>query len=154
LKYPPSLLRIIEGNHDMNERLKMEQKAREYATERQKLFNEVYQLREHLDDAELSLKEKDELIESLKNIMKNSYEPRAEQPVYRPPPTPEIIRKEYNEVVLGVEAKNIVKTIKGGAKPQQPVSLVEEIKKSSLRSKLAPPPKKTGLVESFRNLFS
>ena len=51
----------------------MEQKAREYASERQKLFNEVYQLREQLDDAEINLKEKDELIDSLKNIMKTSY---------------------------------------------------------------------------------
>ena len=50
------LLKIIEGNHDMNERHKIEQKAREYASERQKLFNEVYQLREQLDDAEISLK--------------------------------------------------------------------------------------------------
>lgn len=56
LKYATWRFRIIEGNHDMNERHKIEQKAREYASERQKLFNEVYQLREQLDDAEISLK--------------------------------------------------------------------------------------------------
>jgi hypothetical protein len=33
----------------------------------------LYYLREKLDDAELSLKEKDDLIESLKDVMKTSY---------------------------------------------------------------------------------
>lgn len=42
------------------------------------------------------------MIESLKNIMKTSYEPRQEPIIYKPAPTPEVIRKEYNEVVLGV----------------------------------------------------
>jgi hypothetical protein len=46
----------------MNERYKMETKTKEYAVERQKLFNELYQLRERLDDAEINLKEKDDLI--------------------------------------------------------------------------------------------
>lgn len=56
----------------MNERLRLDQRVKEYAVERQKMFNQIYTLREHLDEAEISLKEKDDLIDSLKTAMKQS----------------------------------------------------------------------------------
>lgn len=37
----------------------MEEKMRSLASERQKIFNEMYTLREQLDEAEITIKEKD-----------------------------------------------------------------------------------------------
>lgn len=40
------------------------------ANERQKIFNEMYRLREELDVAEIEVKEKEDHINSLKQVMK------------------------------------------------------------------------------------
>ena len=89
----------------------MDQRLKEYATERQKMFNEIYALREQLDEADVSLKEKDDLIESLKTAIKQS--DMQAQSVYMM--TPESIKKEYAQAILGgSETKNIAKPIRGG----------------------------------------
>ena len=59
----------------------MENRLKSLASERQKIFNELYHLRTELDDAEMSLKEKDEHIDSLKNVLKQLSE---NPPVYTP----------------------------------------------------------------------
>jgi hypothetical protein len=47
----------------------MEERVRTLASERQKLFNEMFKLREALDEADLTIKEKEEHIDSLKEVM-------------------------------------------------------------------------------------
>ncbi len=51
--------------------------------------------------------------------MKSSYEAPRHEPMIRVPTSPEVIKKSYNENILGVESKNVVKTIKGGGKVAQ-----------------------------------
>lgn len=62
--------RIIETNGNLKSLSEMETKIKSLVAERQKIFNELYILRGELDDAEMSLKEKDEHIDSLKNVVK------------------------------------------------------------------------------------
>ena len=51
----------------------------------------MYQLRDQLDEMELTLKEKDELIESLKTTMKETYENVVTQkPLYM---SPQVVQK-------------------------------------------------------------
>lgn len=53
----------------MKNHYEMEEKLRALASERQKLFNEYYTVRNELDEAEIIIKEKEEHIESLKEVM-------------------------------------------------------------------------------------
>jgi peptidoglycan hydrolase CwlO-like protein len=48
----------------------MEERLRSLASERQKLFNELFRLRNQLDEAEVNMTEKEEHIESLKQVMR------------------------------------------------------------------------------------
>lgn len=64
------LKKTIEISSNMKAVHELEEKVRSLASERQKIFNELYILRQQLDDAEMSIKEKDEHIESLKTVMK------------------------------------------------------------------------------------
>ena len=114
----------------------MEARLKSLASERQKIFNELYHLRSELDDAEMSLNEKDEHIESLKNVLKQLSE---NPPVY----TPTEIEKTYNNQVFGTENPHIVQTIKGG----------KEGKKSSLRKKTSDVVKKEVVKEEKKNLI-
>ena len=100
----------------------MEERVRSLANERQKIFNELYSLREQLDENDIALKEKDEHIDSLKSVMKELTESVSTPHEY----TRQEINKNYNHQVYGTETPNVVQTVKGGGK---------EAKKSSLRRK-------------------
>ena len=51
--------KIIESNGNMKAYHDMEERVRSLASERQKIFNELYNLREQLDECEITIKEKD-----------------------------------------------------------------------------------------------
>ena len=124
----------------------LENKLRNLASERQKIFNELYNIRGELDDAEMSLKEKDQHIDSLKNVLKElSQNP---PPVY----TPVQIEKTYNNQVYGTQNPHIIQTVKGG----------KQGKKSSLRKKTnsilkkqeeEPEKQKKNLIPFLKTLF-
>jgi len=67
----------------------------------------MYRLREQLDEAEISIKEKDDLIDTLKMVMSelNKTEPIS---------NPQEIEKSYNTQVYGTDTPKVVQVIKGG----------------------------------------
>lgn len=137
----------------MNERYKVDQRLKEYANERQKMFNEMYGLREQLDEADISLKEKDDLIESLKVAMKQSCLQNQTFTF-----TPESIKQEYRQTVIGAETKNIAKPVRGGGimTREDERNTSQEKRKSVLRNKLGGLEKKnqpSGLVGSIKSFF-
>jgi DNA gyrase/topoisomerase IV subunit A len=96
------------------------------ASERQKLFNELYRLRGQLDEAEVNINEKEEVIESLKQVMQELSHPA-------PQLTEQQIEKKYKQEVYGTETPNIVVTVKGGSKTD---SAQSKGKQSTLRKKV------------------
>lgn len=96
------------------------------ASERQKLFNELYRLRGQLDEAEVNLNEKEEVIESLKQVMQELSQPA-------PQLTEQQIEKKYKQEVYGTETPNVVVTVKGGSKTD---SAQSKGKQSALRKKI------------------
>lgn len=114
--------KIIEANGNMKAFHEMEERVRSLANERQKIFNELYSIREQLDECEITIKEKDEHIESLKTVMMELNEHTSSTVC-----SSEQINRNYNTQVYGTESPNIVQTVKGGGK--------KEAKKSSVRKK-------------------
>lgn len=93
----------------------------------------MYSLREQLDEADISLKEKDDLIESLKIAMKQSCLQNQTYTI-----TPEAIKTEYRQSIIGAETKNVAKPVRGGGimVRQEERGGSQEKRKSVLRNKL------------------
>lgn len=85
----------------MKKYYEMEERVRSLATERQKLYNEMYKMRSELDESELTVKEKEEHIDSLKSVMRGLEEQIMDRSVEMEEKDSGSINRAYNAECLG-----------------------------------------------------